>query len=221
MAKRIITELIDDLDGADAAETVTFGVDGDAYHIDLSADNAKRLREFLGSFVAAGRRIPRMQSPYYRTPGPGRPSNGTVPGTVSSVRRVVIPEGIDARTAREWVQKYWAGKNGNPLVSERGRIPLAAVEAYRNRPLGSPKAEEPVLEPVEPEPAPEPTPEPTPEPVASKTKAPVKAAVKAPAAPPAPARPARKAAPAKAAKAVAAAPPPQRARRGSKATAGK
>lgn len=39
MAKRIIEELIDDLDGSKAQETTTFSVDGKSYEIDLSKSN--------------------------------------------------------------------------------------------------------------------------------------------------------------------------------------
>ena len=36
MAQRVQIKLIDDLDGADADETVSFGLDGVVYEIDLS-----------------------------------------------------------------------------------------------------------------------------------------------------------------------------------------
>ena len=35
---------------------VSFAIDGRAYEIDLSEDNAARLRDSLASFVAAGRK---------------------------------------------------------------------------------------------------------------------------------------------------------------------
>jgi hypothetical protein len=44
MAQKVTVALIDDLDGHDAEETVTFGLDGKAYEIDLSASNARKLR---------------------------------------------------------------------------------------------------------------------------------------------------------------------------------
>ncbi|MEO7000057.1 MAG: histone-like nucleoid-structuring protein Lsr2, partial [Terracoccus sp.] len=40
MAQRVEVVLIDDLDGGNAAETVTFALDGVTYEIDLSDKNA-------------------------------------------------------------------------------------------------------------------------------------------------------------------------------------
>lgn len=40
MAREVIEKLIDDLDGGEATETVTFGLDGASYEIDLSKKNA-------------------------------------------------------------------------------------------------------------------------------------------------------------------------------------
>lgn len=45
MAKRTITMLVDDLDGSKAAETVSFAVDGVSYEIDVSEENAAKLRD--------------------------------------------------------------------------------------------------------------------------------------------------------------------------------
>jgi Lsr2 len=49
------TILVDDLDGTKAEETITFGLDGVTYEIDLSGGNAALLREALDPFVAKGR----------------------------------------------------------------------------------------------------------------------------------------------------------------------
>ena len=56
MAQQVNVKFVDDLDGSDAAGTVSFAIDGRAYDIDLSEDNAARLRDSLASFVAAGRK---------------------------------------------------------------------------------------------------------------------------------------------------------------------
>ena len=45
MAEKIQVLLVDDIDGGEATETVNFGLDGVAYEIDLSSDNAKKLRK--------------------------------------------------------------------------------------------------------------------------------------------------------------------------------
>ena len=46
-----MVDLFDDVDGTPAAETVTFALDGVAYAIELSADNACALRAALEPFV--------------------------------------------------------------------------------------------------------------------------------------------------------------------------
>lgn len=60
MATRIITTLVDDLDGTDVprglGETVRFGIDGRDYEIDLTSQNAATLREVLLPYTVAGRR---------------------------------------------------------------------------------------------------------------------------------------------------------------------
>ena len=53
MAQQVNVKFIDDLDGSDAAGTVSFGLDGKAYEIDLSDDNAAKLRDSLAVFVGA------------------------------------------------------------------------------------------------------------------------------------------------------------------------
>ncbi len=59
MAQKVDVRFVDDLDGSEAAGTVTFALDGKAYEIDLSDENAARLRDSLATFVAAARRTGR------------------------------------------------------------------------------------------------------------------------------------------------------------------
>ena len=47
MAQRIVTELTDDTNGKPADETVTFGLDGRDFEIDLTSKNATALRKAL------------------------------------------------------------------------------------------------------------------------------------------------------------------------------
>jgi len=42
MAQKTLILLQDDLDGSEAAETVSFGLDGKSYEIDLSEKNAQK-----------------------------------------------------------------------------------------------------------------------------------------------------------------------------------
>ena len=113
MAQKIQVLLVDDLDGGTATETVTFGLDGSGYEIDLSSDNANKLREVLAPFVGHARRASRATPS--RPATPGKPARGS------------------ARIDREQTQaiREWARKNGHK-VSERGRIPASIFEAYNS-----------------------------------------------------------------------------------------
>src|SRR5689334_23698727 len=56
MAQKVSIVLVDDLDGGDAEETVSFSVDGRDYEIDLNARNAAKLRNALAPYIEHGRR---------------------------------------------------------------------------------------------------------------------------------------------------------------------
>jgi len=95
MARKVHVVLEDDINGAAAAETVSFALDGKAYEIDLSEGNARALREALAPWIAAGRRAGGRAVD--RSPKPPRRSADT-----ADIRR-------------------WAAENGIQ-VSTRGRI---------------------------------------------------------------------------------------------------
>lgn len=102
MAQRVNIILIDDLDDSEAAETVRFGLDGSNYEIDLNEKNAKKLRDALAPYVAAGRKV---------TAKRGR-------GAAKSA---------STHSAREI--RDWARSNGYD-VPDRGRIPADIREAF-------------------------------------------------------------------------------------------
>ncbi len=102
MAQRVNVILVDDLNGEDAAETVTFGLDGVNYEIDLSDDNAARLRSVLSTYVEAGRKVGGR-----RRKGQRGATGGT---SASDIRQ-------------------WARENGWD-VPERGRVAAEVREAY-------------------------------------------------------------------------------------------
>ncbi|MBE9404305.1 Lsr2 family protein [Brachybacterium sp. p3-SID1565] len=104
MARKTYVELIDDIDGEKAAETVSFALDGVAYEIDLSEDNAAKLRGELGTWVEKARRVG------------GRRSRGA--GSAGS------GSSNDTPRIREW-----ARSNGYE-VSDRGRISSEIRSAY-------------------------------------------------------------------------------------------
>lgn len=56
MAQKVNIVLVDDIDGSEAAETVSFALDGREYEIDLSKRNAEKLRDALAPFVGHARR---------------------------------------------------------------------------------------------------------------------------------------------------------------------
>src|SRR5919112_1803351 len=105
--------------GVAADETVEFGIDGKNYEIDLSKENAGRLRDALADFVSAARRAG------------GRRRGGNSAGTgTSSAGAGTAPKGRSA-IDREQNQaiRDWARKRGMK-VSDRGRIPAEVLEAY-------------------------------------------------------------------------------------------
>jgi hypothetical protein len=109
MAQKVVVQLVDDLDGttSDDITTVTFGLDGADYEIDLTAGNAAKLRNQLGDFVEAARR------------------------TGGRVRRGTAPKGATPAASREQTKaiRDWARGNGFEL-SDRGRIPSNVIEAF-------------------------------------------------------------------------------------------
>jgi hypothetical protein len=102
MAQRVEVVLIDDVDGGEAAETVAFALDGANYEIDLSEDNAAKLRDELAPWIAHARRV---------RAGGTRPSRPAGPGASSHAIRA------------------WAQSQGLP-VSRRGRVPVEVRSAY-------------------------------------------------------------------------------------------
>ena len=115
MAQQVNVKFVDDLDGSDAAGTVSFAIDGRAYEIDLSENNAARLRESLASFVAAGRKSDGASAAAGRR---------TQKMTASSGRR---PQPLDREQTA--AIRAWARQNGHQ-VSERGRISKTVVDAF-------------------------------------------------------------------------------------------
>ena len=104
MARKIHVQLIDDLSGEDAQETIRFSIEGTDYEIDLAAENAAELRGTLERYAAKGRRMGGQAGP-------------------KANRAVSL--------SREETQKVrrWASENGyNP--SPRGRISQVIKQAY-------------------------------------------------------------------------------------------
>src|ERR1700755_2703481 len=57
MAQKVQVLLVDDLDGGEATETVSFGLDGSSYEIDLSTANADKIRKELALYIEKARKV--------------------------------------------------------------------------------------------------------------------------------------------------------------------
>ena len=102
MAQKVQVLLVDDLDGSEATETVTFGLDGVSYEIDLSSGNAGQLRDELAQYVEHARKSNGIRRRRSRS-GAGREQSARI---------------------REWA------KQRGMKVNERGRIPATIVAEY-------------------------------------------------------------------------------------------
>jgi hypothetical protein len=109
LAQRVQVELVDDLNGDVAQETVRFGVDGTEYEIDLTTENAEKLRSTLSEYVDKARKA-----------RAGRKQSGQQSASASTTKS----KREDTQAIRQWAQD-----NGhNP--SSRGRITQSIIDAY-------------------------------------------------------------------------------------------
>jgi hypothetical protein len=108
MASTTIVELIDDVDGRKADETVSFALDGRSLEIDLSAANATKLRAAVQPYIDAGRRVGR---------------SGRTTRTAADAR---------SREEMQAIQE-WARASGYQ-VSDRGRVSAEILDAYDKAP---------------------------------------------------------------------------------------
>ena len=104
MAQKVNIVLVDDIDGSEATETVSFGLDGTTYEIDLNDKNAAKLRDVLATYVGHGRKVG-------SAPRRGR-------------RSAAATNGPSAKEIRDW-----ARSNGHD-VPDRGRVSAEVREAY-------------------------------------------------------------------------------------------
>lgn len=102
MAQKISIQLIDDIDGSEASESVQFSIDGDNYVIDLSEKNARALRDALAPYVGHAQKDTRGRSSRARSSRSGN--------TASIIRA-------------------WARENGYD-VPDRGRVSADIKAAY-------------------------------------------------------------------------------------------
>ena len=123
MAQRVNVVLVDDLDGQEATETVAFALDGAQYEIDLSAENADKLREALAPYIGHARRANSSNGRKRSSQGSGGRSSGSRSGSGSGSSS----GSSDAPSAAEI--RSWAKENGFE-VPGRGRVSSEVREAY-------------------------------------------------------------------------------------------
>jgi hypothetical protein len=107
MAKQVITQISDDLDGSTGAETVTFSYRGVNYEIDLGRKNASAFDKLMKPYIDAGRKVTATRG------GRRASSNGRRSRSAS-----------DLASIREWARAQ------GYEVSDRGRISANIVDAY-------------------------------------------------------------------------------------------
>jgi hypothetical protein len=109
MAQKVQVLLVCDLhdDEVEGTETITFGLDGSSYEIDVCAAHASQLRDDFASYVGAARRA-------------GRPP------VAKGKPRPAAKAGGNQRVAEI---REWARQNGHQ-VSERGRLSADLVAAF-------------------------------------------------------------------------------------------
>lgn len=105
MAQRVQVILEDDYDGGTADETVTFALDGAEYEIDLSGENAAKLRDELAPWIGHARK------------------------TGGRRKRATTPSGRSEDGSSTSEIRAWAIANGHE-VSSRGRVSAEIREAY-------------------------------------------------------------------------------------------
>ncbi|OZC87800.1 hypothetical protein CH272_18095 [Rhodococcus sp. 05-340-1] len=118
MAKRVTTQLVDDIDGSviddESGETIEFAVNGVEYVIDLKAKNATEFHRKLDYYIEHSTRVggrKRKPSPA----GAATPAKNGTPATRDPAQTRAI--------------RQWAADEGYE-ISDRGRIPAAIEEAY-------------------------------------------------------------------------------------------
>jgi hypothetical protein len=107
MAQQVLVEMIDDVDGETATQTVPFSLDGVLYEIDLSDENATNLRDELARFIAAAQRTGGRKV---------RPITG------QSALSGRDPE--RSRRIRDWAQ------HSGYELSTRGRLSVEILQAF-------------------------------------------------------------------------------------------
>ena len=110
MAQKVQVLLVDDIDGGTADETVTFGLDGVTYEIDLTSGHASELRDAFAQWVGHARKVG------------GRTAAKSTASPADGARRPATPR-----------RSVSGPRSNGHHVSERGRISAEVKAAYDAR----------------------------------------------------------------------------------------
>lgn len=113
MAQKVQVLLVDDIDGGEAMETLTFSLDGVNYEIDLSDEHASALRDAFAPWVGHARRVGGRSGAARKAPAPRAATKSASPGPERDTGEV----------------RTWARENGY-TVSDRGRISAEILQAF-------------------------------------------------------------------------------------------
>jgi uncharacterized membrane protein len=108
MARHFV--FVDDLDGSEGAETISYSINGQDYEIDLSEDNAEKFHDALEPYIQKSREVRRQADQTRRRDGRRRSGGGSGRDDIPQIRA-------------------WAEANGHE-VSARGRIKKEIIDAY-------------------------------------------------------------------------------------------
>lgn len=121
MAQRTIIQLTDDLDGKTIpdgkGETIRFSLDQTDYEIDLNDKNGQALRDAIGKYVAAARRVSGSTSS-----GGGRGAGGRRGSALNGTSPV---RDYDPKAVRAWAETQGIE------VSQRGRVPADLIAKFQ------------------------------------------------------------------------------------------
>lgn len=123
MAK--VTKLVDDLNGSEAEMTLTFGLDGQDYEIDLNDENYEQYRAALELLAAHGRKVERqMNFKRSTTAKRATPSGGTA--HIREFLRSLGHEVSDRGRIPDHLMKLWESRE---VITESTKRPEKNVTA--------------------------------------------------------------------------------------------
>ena len=123
MAKKylVVCDLHDD--DTTTGETLSFGLDGGSYEIDVCDDHAAEIRDSFARFVGLARRADGTAAT-----GGRRTAGRSAPRSTGGGSSTGAPSGGPDRERVQQIRE-WARANGH-TVSERGRLSASVQKAY-------------------------------------------------------------------------------------------